>query len=66
MNLRVVFEYDEEVDSWSAYCPELPGLTSCGRTEEETIANFKEAAELFFEPTDVLIPAKSKVLKMVV
>lgn len=66
MKLRVVFEYDEYVKSWSAFCPELPGLTSCGTTEEEAAKNFKEAAQLFFEPSGIEIPKKSKVLQMVV
>ena len=66
MTLRVVLEYDEVIDSWAVYCPELPGVNSCGATAEETAANFKEVAELFFEPSDFLIPKKSKVLQMVV
>ena len=24
MTLRVVLEYDEVIDSWAAYCPEMP------------------------------------------
>lgn len=66
MTLRVILEYDEVVSSWAAYCPELPGINSCGATQEEASKNFKEAAELFFEPSDFLIPQKSKVLQMVV
>ena len=66
MTLRVVLEYDDVVNSWAAYCPELPGINSYGATQEEASANFKEAAELFFEPSDFLIPKKSKVLQMVV
>ena len=44
MTLRVVLEYDEVIDSWAAYCPEMPGINSCGATQEEAAANFKEAA----------------------
>lgn len=66
MTLRVVLEYDEAVNSWAAYCPELPGINSYGTTQEEASQNFKEAAELFFEPSDFLVPEKSKVLQMVV
>ena len=66
MTLRVVLEYDEVIDSWAAYCPEMPGINSCGATQEEAAANFKEAAELFFEPSDFLVPEKSKVLQVVV
>ena len=66
MTLRVVLEYDEVINSWAAYCPEMPGINSCGATQEEAAANFKEAAELFFEPSDFLVPEKSKVLQVVV
>ncbi len=55
MKLRVVLEYDDVVNSWSAYCPELPGINSCGATQEE-------AAALFFEPSDFLLPEKSQPL----
>ena len=54
MTLRVVLEYDEVIDSWAAYCSEMPGINSCGATQEEAAANFKEAAELFFEPSKYL------------
>ena len=47
--LRVVLEYEEFIGFWAAYCPEMQGITSCGSTQEEAVANFKEAAELFFE-----------------
>lgn len=66
MKLRVVLEYDDVINSWAAYCPEMPGINSCGATQEEAAENFKEAAELFFEPSDTFIPEKSKVLQMVV
>ena len=51
MTLRVVLEYDD-IDTWAAYCPEVPGINSCGATQEEATVNFKEAVELFFEPSD--------------
>lgn len=66
MTLRAVLEYDEVCGSWAAYCPELPGITSCGDTENEALANFKEAAELFFEPSEVPVPETAKILQMVV
>ncbi len=58
MNLRVVIEYDEIAKSYSAYCPEVPGCTSAGDTEEEALGNMKEAVELYFEPSN--IPLKNK------
>jgi len=50
MKIRVVIEYDEEVKSYSAVCPELPGCTSCGDTEDEAMENIKEAIQLYLEP----------------
>lgn len=32
-------------------CPELPGCTSVGETEEEAFRNIREAIELYLEPT---------------
>ncbi len=66
MTLRVVLEYDDVVNSWAAYCPELPGINSCGPTLEKASENFKEAAELFFEPSDFKVPAESRVLQLVI
>lgn len=70
MTLRVVLEYDDITNSWAAYCPELPGINSYGATEEDASKNFKEAAELFFEPSDDTsdcdVPQESKVLQMVI
>lgn len=56
MTLRVVLEYDDVIDSWTVYCPEVPEINFCGATQEEAVANFKEAVELFFESSDFLIP----------
>ena len=50
MNWRVVLEYDEEIGEWAAWCPELPGCTSAGLTEEEALANIREAIELYLQP----------------
>jgi predicted RNase H-like HicB family nuclease len=66
MKLRAVCEYDKEVKAWSVVCPELPGLTSCGDTEEQSLANFHEAVELYFIPDYDAIPAEAKVVEMVI
>jgi predicted RNase H-like HicB family nuclease len=50
MNWRVVLEYDEELGEWAAWCPELPGCTSAGVTEDEALANIREAIELYLQP----------------
>jgi predicted RNase H-like HicB family nuclease len=59
MNIRVIIEYDDVVKSYAAYCPELPGCTSCGDTEQEALDNMKEAIELFFEPSDIPLDKKN-------
>jgi len=50
MRIRVVIEHDDETDSYSAVCPELPGCTSAGDTEQEAMENIKEAIALYLEP----------------
>ena len=35
--------------NFSAYCPDLPGCITTGRTEEETMKNMKEAIEFHLE-----------------
>ncbi len=48
MTIKVALEFDEVCNSWSICCPNLHGLVSCGNTESEAAANFREAAALFF------------------
>ena len=43
----VLIEKDEH--GFYAWCPELKGCQSQGNTLEETMANIKEAAELYLE-----------------
>lgn len=50
MKWRVVLEKDPETGDWAAWCPELPGCTSAGETEEGALANIREAIELYLEP----------------
>jgi predicted RNase H-like HicB family nuclease len=64
MKLRLVVEPDPETMRWAAFFPELPGCASAGDTEEEAIANAKEALELWFEPSPVSVPAGAKVLEV--
>ena len=45
--VSVVIEQDEH--GFYACCPELKGCQSQGETVEETLANIKEAIELFLE-----------------
>ena len=53
MKFRVVVEYDDQTDSYAVYCPELPGCASAGDTEEEALANMREAVALYLEPSPV-------------
>lgn len=50
MKWRVVLEPDPETHDWAVWCPELPGCASAGETEEEALANIREAIELYLEP----------------
>lgn len=66
MNIRVVIEYDKVTNSYSAVCPELPGCTSCGNTEDEAKINIKDAIELYLEPDSKKISKNAKVFKIAV
>jgi len=50
LKIRVVLENDAEAGSYAAYCPELPGCSSAGDTEEEALRNIRDAIELYLEP----------------
>lgn len=45
--LNIVISKDEH--GYFAYCPTLPGCHSQGDTFEESLANIKEAVELYLE-----------------
>jgi len=51
MKLQVVLEPSDE-GGFSVYVPALPGCISEGETEEEAMANIREAIELYLEDTD--------------
>jgi len=50
MIIKAILEWDEETKSYSATCPELNNVSSCGDTREEAIENLKEAIQLLLEP----------------
>ena len=57
MKLKIVLE--QGLDGYIvAYCPALKGCVTQGRTEEEALANIKEAIELYLEtdPRDIKTP----------
>jgi predicted RNase H-like HicB family nuclease len=66
MKFRVILEYDPEAASWSAFCPELPGCTSAGDTEEEAQRGIEEAIRLYLEPSELDLPAEAKVVEVMV
>ncbi|MCX6377703.1 MAG: type II toxin-antitoxin system HicB family antitoxin [Armatimonadetes bacterium] len=53
MKWRVVVERDPETGDWAAWCPELPGCTSAGTTEEEALENVQEAITLYLRPDPI-------------
>ena len=64
MKIRVIIEYDEQTKSYAAYCPELPGCTSAGDTEEEAIRNIREAIFLYLEPNPIRPEPDRKVVEI--
>jgi predicted RNase H-like HicB family nuclease len=64
MKFRIVLEYDPEIKSYAAYCPELPGCCSAGDTEEEALENAKEAIALYLEPAQVKLKPDGKVFEV--
>ncbi len=66
MKLRLLVEFDPEVERWSAVFPELPGCATAGDTEAEAIANAKEALALWFEPSPVKISKGAKLMELAV
>lgn len=66
MKIRVVVEYDPEAKCYAASCPELPGCTSCGDTEDEAMKNIREAINLYLEPSPDEVPVNGKVVELTV
>ena len=50
MMIRAILEWDDEVQVYSATCPELNFVSSFGESKEEAIANLKDAIQLMLEP----------------
>ena len=55
MKIKVVLEASEE-GGFTVCVPSLPGCISEGETEEEALANIKEAIELYLEPVTSIRP----------
>jgi predicted RNase H-like HicB family nuclease len=65
MKLRIVLEPSEE-GGFTVYVPALPGCISEGGSEEEALANIREAIALYLEETedDVQPSGKAKVKEL--
>jgi len=65
MQVKVILEPAEE-GGYTVYVPSLPGCISEGETEEEAIANIKDAIELYLEPVeDEMFITESRIVKEV-
>jgi len=65
VKIKVVLEASEE-GGFTVYVPSLPGCISEGETEEEALANIREAIELYLEPVeDELFISDSRRIKEV-
>lgn len=64
MKLRVVIEPDEDV--YVAYCPELPGCVTYGKSEDEAQKNIMEAIELYLRPSKEKLPEDAKVIEVAI
>ena len=65
MQVKVILEPAEE-GGYTVYVPSLPGCISEGETEEEAMANIKEAIELYLEPIeDEMFITESRIVKEV-
>lgn len=63
---RVVIERDPESGDYAIWCPELPGCTSAGSTEEEAMDNIREAIALYLEPSPIELMPNSVVRQVAV
>ena len=50
MKIRAIIEFDDDVQAFSATCPELNFVSSCGTTKDEAINGLQEAILLMLEP----------------
>ena len=51
MRIRVILEPSDE-GGYTVYVPSLPGCISEGETIEESLANIREAIELYLAPVE--------------
>jgi predicted RNase H-like HicB family nuclease len=61
MKWRVVLEQDQESGDWAIWVPELPGCASAGQSQDEALANIREAIELYLQQDPILLPPNALV-----
>jgi predicted RNase H-like HicB family nuclease len=66
MKIRLIVEKDPETGRYSSVFPELPGCASAGDTEDEAIANAREALELWFQPNEIPLSDTAKLVEVTV
>ena len=66
MKLRLVVQHDAETARWSAVFPEIPGCASAGDTEQEAVANAREALALWFEPRALELEEGARILEVAI
>ncbi|MCC6859417.1 MAG: type II toxin-antitoxin system HicB family antitoxin [Bryobacterales bacterium] len=66
MRFRVVLEYDQETESYSAICPELPGCASAGETEDEARRGIEEAIRLYLSPAEIEVSPTAKLIEVTI
>ncbi|MBE9224436.1 type II toxin-antitoxin system HicB family antitoxin [Phormidium sp. LEGE 05292] len=54
MKWRVIIEPDPETGDYAVWCPELPGCTSAGESQQEALENIREAIELYLQPDAIV------------
>jgi len=66
MKFRVILEFDPDTDSYSAVCPELPGCSSAGVTEDDARANIEEAIRLYLAPAEITLSSTAKLSEVTI
>lgn len=66
MKWRVILELDSETGEWAAWCPELPGCTSAGETEQEALSNIREAIDLYLQPDNIQLSPEAIIREIIV
>lgn len=64
MKWRVIIEPDPETGDYAVWCPELPGCTSAGETQQEALENICEAIKLYLQADAIQLPAEAIVAEV--